>query len=195
VAELHRGERVNAWWARLPRNSKITVGVGGLAAVFVAYRWWAGRKAAAAAAAAQSSSGSNTTTGGIDPTTGQPYASELASEEQSAQTAPEADVTLPNGSSYSGPAYGLSTALNTLQPPATTAANTAPTPSAVEDLSGKWWIPIPNPSAAAGYQAEHIPIGYFPNQPPAGGQGSIVITGWPPKGVTGSHTFFAAATQ
>jgi hypothetical protein len=108
---------VGAWWARLSRNGKVAVVVGGVVGGVLLYKWYKARQAAAASSSTTGTTGTaSTTTAGAGTTgTDQSY------------TPPTATVTLPGGASYSGPAAGLGTVISQLQPP--TAASTTPTPA------------------------------------------------------------------
>lgn len=95
------------WWQRLSTNGKVAVGVGGAAVLYLGYRWYKNRQAAAA----QNAGASTMTVQSETP--------------QSAGQAQPISVTLPNGTSYSGPGYGLGQVLG-MGAPTPTAPNTAP---------------------------------------------------------------------
>lgn len=182
-----------AWWARLSNGTKLmlvaAVGVGG----FALYRWR--KNQAANAAMAQGGASATSSGAGIDPLTGQSYASELASESAASETPPQASFTLPSGATYTGPADQLAQAGQVINPTPAQGGGAGQLSGAVTDSQGNVWIGIPNPQAAVAYAKQGVAIGYDPQYTtvPNGAVGNFVKTGWPPpRGtVSGNHTFYA----
>ncbi len=87
---------LNAWWARLSTNQKVLVGVGGVAGLYLAYRWYKNRAASQAASTSTTAATGAAATG----TTGQ-------------ATAPSVTLSTPAGS-YTGPEGDLSSVLGAL---------------------------------------------------------------------------------
>jgi hypothetical protein len=96
----------------------------GVPVVYFGAKWWSAKKAAEASASTTSTT--STTAGGATTPTA------LAAAEQSLAQSPStaAEVTLPTGASYTGPASGLMAGLSDLgvNPPPTPTKTPAPTP-------------------------------------------------------------------
>jgi hypothetical protein len=147
------------------------------------YYWRRKKDAAAALATANSASASSNSGTAIDPATGVPYSTELATAADAANAAgAQQQATFANGASYSGSGLSgpLLADLSGVQSTPTAANTTPPVTGAVQGQGGSWWLKVVNPTEAGELSRQGAVLGYEPSP------GYFVTTKWGqgPTGVT-----------